>query len=243
MSSSVLVVIGSGPGIGLATASLFAVRKFDKIALISRNSARLSKDQAVVLQAARAAGRDVEVSTFSQDVGETESFQRTLKKVEELGQISCILFNSARVEPSDLLTYDEKEVVTDFLVCICALESRALLRTMQTTNIGILTTARWAIPLLSKATDKPAFLVTGGMLWETPKPDFFSLSMVKTSQRNLVRSLAMTFSDVHIALVNVGGIVSPEDKIFNPTAVAEKFWDVYSEGKGQWTSEVNILAA
>ena len=123
------------------------------------------------------------------------------------------------------------------------LESRALLRTIQTTNIGLLTTARWAMPLLSKATDKPTLLVTGGMLWETPIPQFFSLSIVKTSQRNLVRSLAMTYPDVHIAQVNVGGIVSPEDKIFNPTAVAEKFWAVYSEEKDQWTSELNIVAA
>jgi NAD(P)-dependent dehydrogenase (short-subunit alcohol dehydrogenase family) len=119
---SVLVVIGSGPGIGLATASIFASRKFDKIALVSRDAARLPKDREAVIQTAKAAGRVVEVSTFSQDIRETESFRKTLEKIEELGEISCVFFNAARVEPSDLLTYDEKEVVSDFMVCVSVLE-------------------------------------------------------------------------------------------------------------------------
>ena len=66
--------------------------------------------------------------------------------------------------------------------------------------------------------------------------------MVKASQRNLVQCLEATYPDIHIALINVAGIVSPEDKIFNPKAIAEKFWEVYSQDKGQWVSEVNILA-
>jgi NAD(P)-dependent dehydrogenase (short-subunit alcohol dehydrogenase family) len=127
MSSSVLVVIGSGPGIGLATASIFASRKFSKIALLSRDSARLQRDRETVLQTAKAVGRDVDVLTFSQDVRETESFQRTLGKIEELGEISCIHFNAARVEPSDLLTYDEKEVISDFLVCISLFDFAVML--------------------------------------------------------------------------------------------------------------------
>lgn len=113
---------------------------------------------------------------------------------------------------------------------------------MQLTNIGLLTTARWAMPLLSEATDKPTLLVTNSMLWHTPFPQYFSLAMVKSSQRNLVKSLEMTYPDIHIALVNVGGIVSPEDKIFNPMAIGEKFFEVYSQEKDQWTFEVNILA-
>jgi hypothetical protein len=45
MTSPVLVVIGSGPGNGLSAASVFASRKFDKIALIARDSARLAKEK------------------------------------------------------------------------------------------------------------------------------------------------------------------------------------------------------
>jgi hypothetical protein len=97
------------------------------------------------------------------------------------------------------------------------------------------------MPLLNKARDKPTLLVTNSLLWEQPIPQYFALSMVKASQRNLVKSLEMSYPDVHIAMVNVGGIVSPEDKIFNPNAIAEKFWEVYSQDKSQWTFEVNIV--
>ena len=242
MPSSVLVVIGSGPGIGLATASIFASRKFDKIALLSRDNTRLQKEREAVLQAAKAAGRDVEVYTFSQDVCQTESFQRTLERIGSLGNISCVHFNAARVEPSDLLTYDEKDVISGFLVCYFSIKIQTIADNRQTTNIGLLTTARWAIPLLSKATDKPTLLVTNSMLWHTPFPTYFSISLVKTAQRNLVKSLEMTYPDIHIALVNVGGIVNAEDKIFNPKAIGEKFWEVYSQEKDEWTFEVNILA-
>ena len=114
MSSPVLVVIGSGPGIGLSTASIFASQRFDKIALISRNTARLAEDREAVL---KAAGREVEVATFTQDVAETSSFQKTLEKIEKLGVVSCVFFNAARVHPSDLVAYEEKEVAKDFMVC------------------------------------------------------------------------------------------------------------------------------
>ncbi|KAG0645479.1 hypothetical protein D0Z07_8592 [Hyphodiscus hymeniophilus] len=221
-----MVVVGSGPGIGLSTASIFASRKFSKIVLISRDSSRLSKDKASVLEAANAAGREVEVSIFSQDIAETKSFEKTLKKVEELGEISCVFYNAARVCPSDLMTYAEEEVIKDFMI----------------TNIGLLTTARWAMPLLTKSVDKPSLLVTNSMMWKRPVPQYFALSMVKTSQRTLVQMLKTSYPDVHVAMVNVEGIVSPKDPIFSPKAIGEKIWEVYEQDKGNWTLEENILA-
>lgn len=41
----ILVVLGSGPGIGLTTAKHFAKKHFSKIVLLSRNSERLEKEK------------------------------------------------------------------------------------------------------------------------------------------------------------------------------------------------------
>jgi len=129
---------------------------------------------------------------------------------------------------------------------------------LQTTNIGLYTTAAWALPILSrlKAEDKPSLLVTSSLLWKQPFPMFFSLSMVKASQRNLVHSLAMTYQNVHLATLNVGGPVSQEDKYLNPPAVslpiflshitdrkqiAEKFWELYSQEQDAWTLDLDLL--
>jgi hypothetical protein len=51
----VLVVIGCGPGIGVATAALFAAHSFNKIALIARNAQRLEDYRATVLNTAKLA--------------------------------------------------------------------------------------------------------------------------------------------------------------------------------------------
>jgi hypothetical protein len=105
----------------------------------------------------------------------------------------------------------------------------------------MLTTARWAMSLLNKSMKKPSLLVTNSMLWHSPIPQYFALSMVKTSQRNLVQSLRLLYPEVHVALVNIAGLIRPEDPFFNPKVIGEKLWEVCEKDKEQWTLEVNIL--
>ena len=69
----------------------------------------------------------------------------------------------------------------------------------------------------------------------------FSLSMAKAAQRNLVPSLHESYPQVHIALLNVGGAVSKEDKNLNPNAIAENFWGLYSQEEEQWILELDVL--
>ncbi|TVY82442.1 hypothetical protein LSUE1_G005159 [Lachnellula suecica] len=223
--SQTLVIIGSGPGIGVSVASLFAVRKFDTIALLSRNTTRLSNDRETVLKAAQKAGRTVDVKTFAVDITSFE-YIRTLAKVEQLGNISCVVFNPARVAPGSLFELNEQQLLQDF----------------QTTNIGCYETARWALPLLRQVTTaKPTFIVTSSIFAVDPIPQFFGLFMVKAGQRNLVQSIQKVHgADVHIALVNVNGLVSVEDPHLNPDVIAERFWGLYEQEKGDWAGEINV---
>lgn len=69
----------------------------------------------------------------------------------------------------------------------------------------------------------------------------FSLSMVKTSQRNMVQSLQQTYgNDIHIAQLYVAGVVSPEDKIRSPELVAKKFLEIYMQDKASWSFDMEI---
>jgi len=113
-----LVLIGSGPGIGSATASLFASKHFSKIALISRDATRLSQDRTTILESIKAISpeRKVEVKTWSADITSTLSFKKVLKEVETFGRVTCVIFNAARVALSDVLSFPEEEVVKDFMV-------------------------------------------------------------------------------------------------------------------------------
>ncbi len=114
-----LVVIGSGPGIGLATATLFAEKKFDKIALLSRSSARLQEDKSNILRSLASKGKtNVEVATYSVDISNSKGFQKVLDQVASaLPDLTCVLFNAAKVAPSDLLKYGEEQLLEDFKVC------------------------------------------------------------------------------------------------------------------------------
>ncbi|KAH8805323.1 hypothetical protein F5884DRAFT_444510 [Xylogone sp. PMI_703] len=225
---STFVVIGSGPGIGVLTASLFAARKFDKIALISRNATRLSEDRNKVIASASAAGRKVEVKTWSVDITDTDKYRAVLKEVEKFGKVSCVQFNAARVNLSALLEFDQNEILYDF----------------KTTNIALYTTAAWAIPILEAlpSSESPSIIVPSSFLCQDPIPQLFSLSMVKAAQRNIVLSLQKTYPNIHIALVNIGGQVSSEDPYLNPDAISKKIWDLYTQSPGSWTPEIDILA-
>jgi hypothetical protein len=65
--------------------------------------------------------------------------------------------------------------------------------------------------------------------------------MVKSAQRALVLSLTAKFGEeVHVALLSVGGIVSPDAKNLSPENIADKAWELYKQKKGSWKREMEI---
>jgi short-subunit dehydrogenase len=118
-TAETFVVIGSGPGIGVSTASLFALKKFNKVALISRDKKRLEQDRETVLSfLSSRTDKKVEVKTWSTDVIDLDSYKKVLEEVELFGEITCVVFNPARVGPSELFTFDQNEIVKDFMVSV-----------------------------------------------------------------------------------------------------------------------------
>jgi len=130
-----LLLVGSGPGVGLTTATLFAAKKFDKVALLSRSKDRLVTERETLLSSLPA-GRNVEVKTWDVDIVATEKYKSVLKEVEKWSGdgVDCVIFNAARIIPSPMLEFPAEEIVNDFML----------------TNIALYTTAQWAMPLLSK---------------------------------------------------------------------------------------------
>ena len=113
------------------------------------------------------------------------------------------------------------------------------------TNLALYETALWAIPKLKevKGDDRsPSFFVTSTtQLWKEPVYDLVSLSMVKSAQRALVLSLHNKHGqDVHVALLSVGGVVSPDAKNLSPENIAGKAWQLYKQPKDKWEREMSI---
>ncbi|KAJ5606083.1 hypothetical protein N7510_008864 [Penicillium lagena] len=232
-SARMLLLLGSGPGVGVAIASQFAQQHFDRIALFARNSQQLQKDREAVLAAAASVNRTVVVRTWQVDIGDPTRLQQALAEVEQFGTLECVYFNAARVGGSLLFQFPLESIEEDFRVSASALYM----------------TSRWAIPLLlqkpqshSEADWKPSLLVTSSFLPNDPIPELFALSMVKAAQANLVKSLAKTFTPqgVHVGLLVIGGVVAPDALALNPAKIAELAWKLFAQERKDWTAQVAL---
>ncbi|TRX88007.1 hypothetical protein FHL15_011109 [Xylaria flabelliformis] len=213
-----LVLIGVGPGIGRSVACLFASKRYNNVTLIARRAEQLKVEKAEV--EATAKSQYIKVNTYAVDVADSAALVDALGNAEAtFGKPECVYYNAARVVPSQLLTHDVREIEYDFKLTVSALY----------------TTAQWAMPLLvelakTDVSAKPTLVVTGGVLHVEPEPDLFSLSLVKAAQRNLVQSLALAYgsSGVRIGMILVAGTVGPDEKVRNPTNIAEEAWKWFS---------------
>lgn len=116
-----LLVIGSGPGIGVSTASLFATHGFKHIILTSRNAERLTQEAETVKKAAGAQG-EIRVDTLTLDLaGSKDSLNETFGKVDGLlkesgSELEVVLYNGARVGPSVIGEWDVSGLEEDLRV-------------------------------------------------------------------------------------------------------------------------------
>jgi NAD(P)-dependent dehydrogenase (short-subunit alcohol dehydrogenase family) len=116
MSKRTLLLIGSGPGIGVAVASLFAQRYFDNIALFARNPVQLAKDRETVLASAARVNRVVTVQTWQVDISDLRRLEEVLDQVAHFGELECVYFNAARVAPSPFFEFPIEGIEEDFKV-------------------------------------------------------------------------------------------------------------------------------
>ncbi|KAL1585967.1 hypothetical protein WHR41_04779 [Cladosporium halotolerans] len=228
MAGKTLVILGSGPGIGIAVAQVFSVRGFTHVALVSRNKERLAQDEDKVLDAIQERGYSCRVKTWACDMADLKQLNSTLKEIESFGSLECVLFNPARVAGAPPLEESTEAIEADFRL----------------TNLALYETAKWAIPLLKQAPEDslPSLIVTSTtLLYKEPLPQLVSLSMVKSAQRALVLSLnAMHGKDVHIGLLSVGGVVHPDAPNLSPLNIAEQAYKLYKQPRGSWEREIEI---
>ncbi|GAB0135986.1 hypothetical protein EsDP_00004305 [Epichloe bromicola] len=240
-----LVVIGSGPGIGVHVASHFASKGFSKIALVARNTEQLDRDSAAV----QSDHGHVDVRAYPVDVTDSAGLRAALDRItDDLGPPEVVFFNAARVKPSLLLEVGDEEMLYDFKACAMDVP-RGTASNVYTiiAAVALHQTAKWAIPHLTKlakqdSSAKPSLLVTSSHLPQSPEPDLFVLSLTKAAQRNLAESLAKVYQPqgVHVGLVIVAGSVAPEKTVLSPGNIAKKTYELFAQERGGWTLETYL---
>jgi len=233
-SKRLLVVVAAGPLIGAGVAGLFASNGFTHVALLARNKQRLEEADIKAVLSSLGGKQEVTIKAYEADVTVPESLIRALKLTEvELGAPEVVLYNGTRISTVSFKNRDnwsEDDLITDLKI----------------STVGLYTTAKWAFPLLigKASASKPTFLVTGGYLHNNPEPDMFSLSLNKAAQYNLAISLAKEFEPkgVHVGVVVVGGVVTPQEPYYNPKNISERYWRLYSQKRTEWTREIDMVA-
>ena len=206
--------IGTGPGMGFATAERFAKEGF-RVVLSARHEIR-TKELADQLKS-KGYKADVRIA----DASEARSITTLVADVErEFGAIDVLHYNAASMRKATIAEQPADTFNSDLAV-----------------NVGGAQAAIQAASAKMIERGSGSVLLTGGGFALFPHPDYLSLSIGKAGIRALAQGLFESFRDkgVHVATVTVAGFIDPGSK--DAEAVAEQFWQLHSQPKDAWTVE------
>lgn len=207
--------IGTGPGIGLATAERFAKEGFRVIV-----SARTTEKTNAIFEQLKAKGYQAEARTV--DASDPDSVASLIASSEkEFGSIDVLHYNAASMRQASVQAQPKETFVSDLAV-----------------NIGGALAATQAAADKMIANKSGTILLTGGGFAIYPHPDYISLSIGKAGIRALALGLFESFKEkgVHIASVTVSTNVSPESK--EALEIGENFWNLHNQNIDNWAAEV-----
>jgi short-subunit dehydrogenase len=197
-----IVIIGAGPGIGIATARRFAREGYD-VALVARTPARL--DGAL----AELRGLGVGAAAFAGDAGSAHGLAAVLETVEDQhGPIEVVHFNAVGFRPDAPSALTPEAIAHDLGVGV----------------VGAVATAQAVLPALRER--RGSLLFTGGGAAFMTMTAAVTLSICKAALRNYVLGLAKELEDgpVRIGTVTVATAVTAADA----TVIADAFWGLHT---------------
>lgn len=211
------LIVGAGPGIGMACARLFAREGFD-LALAVRRPARLTD---AVADLRRDSGR--EVRTYTADAGDEASLTQLIAEVRAAqSDPAVVIFNAASAQMGRPIS----------------IPAARLLAEVRANVIGGLVLAQQVAPAM-KAAGRGTILFTGGGFAFEPATDYASMSMAKAALRSLAYTLAQELgsSGIHVGTVTVHGIVQAGTH-FDPALIANSYWKLHQQPKGHFDIEL-----
>jgi NAD(P)-dependent dehydrogenase (short-subunit alcohol dehydrogenase family) len=212
MDRPLAVIVGAGPGIGLAVARRFALGGF-AVAMVSRPA-----DPLAVFQAALEAPALV----LGADLARAEPLREALAAIEAWGGApEALVYNASAGTPGPAAELDPAQLQADLRV-----------------NVGsALAAARWALPAMRQA-GRGTLLFTGGGLALRPQAGLASASLGKAALRSLALSLAQELEPegIHAATVTVCGFVQPGTP-FAPELIAQAFRELHLQKRECWENE------
>ena len=209
------LIIGIGPGIGLALAHKFGREGFDLL-MVARNAAKLREYETEL------AAHSIRAQGYAADIADGPSFQHVLENIlTEHPTVEVMHYNASAFT--------------------AALPSQVsppvFLEGLKINVLGAVIAAQAVLPQMQKRGQGTLFFTGGGSALR-PSPMASSLGAGKAAMRNFVQSLAQecTPQGIHVATVTINGMVKAGTP-FDPDLIAEEFWRLYQQPAGEWETE------
>ncbi len=230
MDGRVAVVFGVGPGLGAAIAKRFAREGF-ALGLMARSEESLSAAREKV---EGAGGKALAVAADATDPASVaEAFDEVR---EELGDPEVFVYNAGAFQMGGILELTP-ELFDDCFRANCS---------------GAFYGAQQVLPaMLEKG--RGTIVLTGATAALRGSANFAALATGKFGLRALAQSMAREFwpQGIHVAHVVIDGQIDTprvremwpereEHTMLSPDAIAESYWQLYTQGPTAWTLELDL---
>lgn len=209
-----LLLVGAGPGLGMAVARRFAVGGY-RVTLVARSTDKLGD------LAGSLSDTGAEIGTVEADASDPESLGARLTELYRAqGAPGVIIYIAVMGAPDQLLS-----VSVDHLQAAYAVDV-----------ISAIVVAQVAAPAMRTA-GFGTMIVTGGAFADHPIPALATVSLGKAALRSAATMLGADLEPdgIRVATLTIAGRIVA-GTAFDPERIAERYWDVV-QTDGQWQAE------
>lgn len=209
-----LLLVGAGPGLGLAVARRFAVGGY-RVTLLARSTDRMSE----LAQSLDDTGAHID--TIEADVGDSDDLRSRMTKLYGSDDApGVVVYNAVMGAPDQLMTSTATHLQTAYAVDV----------------IGAIVIAQVAGPAM-KAAGFGTIVVTGGGFADYPIPALATISLGKAALRSAATMLEADLgpAGIRVATLTIAGQIVA-GTAFDPERIAERYWEVV-QTDGPWQTE------
>jgi short-subunit dehydrogenase len=215
-----LLLIGAGPGLGMAVARRFAVGGY-RVTLVARSTDGL-RDLADGL-----ADTGAHVDTITADASDPEGLGSRMGDLyNEQGAPGLIIYNAVMGAPDTLLSSSIEHLQTAYAVDV----------------ISAVVVTQIAAPVM-RAAGSGTIIVTGGGFADHPIPALATVSLGKAALRSAATMLGADLEPdgIRVATLTIAGQIIP-GSAFDPENIAKRYWEIV-QSDGPWQAEFRFTGA
>lgn len=209
-----LLLVGAGPGLGLAVARRFALGGY-RVTLLARKTDQLGE----LAQSLDDTG--AEIDTIEADVNDSDDLRARMTELYGSdGAPGVVIYNAVMGAPDQLMSSTAAHLQTAYAVDV----------------IGAIVIAQVAAPAM-RAAGFGTIVVTGGGFADHPIPALATISLGKAALRAAATMLGADLGPdgIRVATLTIAGQIIA-GTAFDPERIAERYWGVV-QTDGPWQAE------